>query len=80
MFYEISHNNVIIMSIKGYFMNWAISVKKLREKLLLTQIEFSQFLGVSFGTVNRWENGHYEPTMKQKRKLQKLMKKEGIVK
>lgn len=61
-------------------MNWAMLVKKLREKLLLTQMELSEFLGVSYGTVNRWEKGHYEPTMKQKRKLQEILRKEGIIK
>lgn len=59
-------------------MNWAIKIKELRCKLLLTQIEFSEMLGVSFGTVNRWENGHNEPTMKQKRKLMELMIKNKL--
>ena len=47
-------------------------IKQLRESLLLTQAEFAEKLGVSFETVNRWENGKHEPTMKMKRKLKKL--------
>ena len=47
-------------------------IKQLRESLLLTQVEFAEKLGVSFETVNRWENGKHEPTMKMKRKLKKL--------
>lgn len=55
-------------------MNWQNIVKELREKLLFTQTEFAKLLGVSFATVNRWENGHYEFTMKQKRQLRDLYK------
>jgi DNA-binding transcriptional regulator YiaG len=40
--------------------------------MLLTQTEFADLLGVSFGSVNRWENGKYEPTIKAKRKLKVL--------
>ncbi len=50
-------------------MTYAEAIEKLRKKMLLTQTEFANLLGVSFGTVNRWESGKYEPTMKIKRKL-----------
>ena len=40
--------------------------------MLLTQVEFADFIGVSFATVNRWEKGHCKPTMKERRKLQTL--------
>lgn len=60
-------------------MNWSQSIKLLREKMLLTQSEFASRLDVSFASVNRWENGEHEPTMKVKRQLMKLMKKYGIV-
>lgn len=36
-------------------MNYAKIIKKLREKLILTQTEFAEILGVSFTTVSRWE-------------------------
>lgn len=35
---------------------------KLREGFGLTQEDFAHMLHVSFTTVNRWENGHAEPT------------------
>lgn len=60
-------------------MEWSILVKQLREKLLLTQQEFAKKLGVSFASVNRWENGEYEPTMKVKRELMKMFKKYKII-
>ena len=50
-------------------MTYAEAIEKLRKIMLLTQTEFANLLGVSFGTVNRWESGKYEPTMKIKRKL-----------
>jgi len=59
-------------------MNWALIVKKLRDKLLLTQTEFANLLGVSYATVNRWEKGHFEPTMAQKREIKMMYKKNKI--
>ena len=60
-------------------MEWGRSVKELREKALITQTELAEVLGVSFATINRYENGHHEPTMKVKRQLMKLFKKYGVV-
>lgn len=51
-------------------MTYAEAIKKLRNKMILTQTEFAELLGVTFGTVNRWESGKYKPTTKVKRKLQ----------
>ena len=59
-------------------MNYANAIKKLRNKLLLTQNEFANYLGVSFESVNRWENGKNEPTMKVKRKLKELLEENRI--
>lgn len=53
-------------------------IKKLREALLITQKELAELLSVSVVTVNRWENNKFEPTMKEKRKLVKLFKDNGI--
>ncbi len=50
----------------------------LRNKLILTQEEFAKLLGVSFASVNRWEMGHHEPTIKSKRKIIVLCKKHKI--
>ena len=59
-------------------MNYPEMLKKYREKVLLTQTELAKKLGVSFASVNRWENGLFEPTMKVKRKLRELFKEAGI--
>lgn len=59
-------------------MNYPKMLKEYREKVLLTQTELAKELGVSFASVNRWENGQFEPTMKIKRKLRDLFKEAGI--
>ena len=59
-------------------MTYAEAIKKLRSKMLLTQMEFAQFLSVSFASINRWETGRFEPTMKIKRKLAPIFRKYGI--
>lgn len=60
------------------YMNYAELTKRLRSKLILTQSEFGELLGVSFTTVCRWETGKYEPTMKQKRRLVELCKEYNV--
>ncbi len=42
--------------------DYSSRIRDLREKLGLTQIELSERLGVSFASVNRWENGKSRPT------------------
>lgn len=59
-------------------MNYSKIVRKLREKLLLSQQEFANEIGVSFATVNRWENGKHQPTYKAKRIISELCKKNKI--
>lgn len=73
----------IIESIKSLrcFMivdNYPLAIKQLREKMMLSQQEFAKVLGVSFASINRWENGVHEPTIKVKRKLRSLFNEYGI--
>lgn len=58
--------------------NYAIAIKELREKMTLSQVEFAQVLGVSFASVNRWETGKHEPTIKVKRKIKALIREYGV--
>lgn len=53
-------------------------IASLRNKLILSQEDFAKLLGVSFASVNRWERGHHEPTIKVKRKIVELFEKQGI--
>ncbi|MBO4737778.1 MAG: helix-turn-helix transcriptional regulator [Bacilli bacterium] len=59
-------------------MDWSGIVKRIRNTLLVTQVELAEELGVSFATVNRWEKGHHEPTIKQKRAIKGFCKKKRI--
>lgn len=59
-------------------MNYPEKIKEYRDKVLITQTELANKLGVSFASVNRWETGKFEPTMKIKRKLRKLFNEAGI--
>ncbi len=59
-------------------MNWSNIIKKIRKKLFITQEEFASMLGVCFASINRWENGHCEPTMKAKRKIAKICEEHNI--
>ena len=58
--------------------NYSSLIKELRFKLGLTQKEMSDFLGVSFATLNRWENEHFNPTFKYKVKITYLNCKQVI--
>lgn len=58
--------------------NYADAIKELRNKMLLSQEEFAKVLGVSFVSINRWENGKHEPTIKIKRKLRALFNEYGV--
>lgn len=41
---------------------FASVVKALREQLILSQEDLAKELGVSFATVNRWENAKTQPS------------------
>ena len=45
-------------------MAFAEDIKKIRQKLFLSQTTFAKELGVSYTTVNRWETGKAKPTYK----------------
>lgn len=58
--------------------DYSKAIKELRSKMTLSQTEFAQLLGVSFASVNRWETGKHEPTIKVKRKIKALMREYDI--
>lgn len=53
-------------------------VKEIREKLIITQEELAKLLGVSSASINRWETGKHEPTIKIRRKIVELCKENNI--
>ena len=58
--------------------DYADGILQLRAKLNLSQEEFAKMLGVSFISVNRWENDKYAPTKLVKVKLIQLFKENNI--
>ena len=54
------------------------NIKKIRLSLLLTQQEFAELLGVTYESVNRYENGKSNPTLKVQRKLLDIVKKNNL--
>ena len=42
-------------------MKFSDAIKTIRRKSLLSQSDFANEIGVSFSTVNRWENGKVVP-------------------
>lgn len=53
-------------------MAYSDEIKKIREKCFLTQELFGRELGVSFSTVNRWENEKSKPNMSAMKKMKEL--------
>ena len=58
--------------------NYQKAVKELRDKLIMTQTEFAQCLGVSFASINRWESGANKPTTTAKRKIVEMCRKNNV--
>lgn len=58
--------------------DYADAIIKLRLKLDLSQMALAELLGVSFTSVNRWENGKYVPTKLVKLKIEQLCEENNI--
>ena len=58
--------------------DYPATIIKLRAILNLSQTALAELLGVSFTSVNRWENGKYEPTKLVKKKIELLCKENDI--
>ena len=60
-------------------MNFAENVKQVRTQLKMTQENLAHELGVSFATVNRWENGSYNPSRLAKKTFENFCKMNNVV-
>ncbi len=58
--------------------DYSDGILQLRAKLNLSQEELAKILGVSYISVNRWENDKYAPTKLVKVKLNQLFKEHDI--
>ena len=52
-------------------------VRELRKRTGLTQEKFAAKLGVTFPTINRWENGRAKPSPLAIQKIEELLRKMG---
>ena len=53
-------------------------LKLIRKELIISQTDLANLLGVSFASVNRWENKKTEPTLSAKRAIKTLCNKYNI--
>jgi putative transcriptional regulator len=51
---------------------WQLLVRELRSGLRLTQEQFAQRVGVTYSTVNQWENGRRIPQPFLRRRLKEM--------
>ncbi len=54
------------------------AIGQLRQRLSMTQEEFAHAIGVTVSTVNRWENGHIEPSRLARKAMQSLATQAAI--
>lgn len=52
-------------------------IRDLRLLAGLTQEQFATTLGVTFSTINRWENGHSKPSPLAMEKIEGMLEKMG---
>lgn len=50
----------------------------LRRRLRMTQEDFAHAIGVTVGTVNRWGNGHIEPSRLAKQAIARLIAEHDV--
>ena len=58
--------------------DYAKAIKQLRCKMIYSQVEFAELLGVAFSTVNRWEQGKALPSYATIQKFNALCKEHAI--
>lgn len=59
-------------------MSISSEIKSIRRKCLLNQTEFADSIGVSFSTVNRWENEKAIPNYQALKKIKDFCEKNDI--
>jgi DNA-binding transcriptional regulator YiaG len=58
--------------------NTGLSIRDMRTRLAMTQEEFAHALGITVSTVNRWENGHSEPSKLARATIARLAGNHGV--
>lgn len=58
--------------------NMSDFIRHLRRQLGMTQEEFAHSLGITVGTVNRWENGRFRPSKLAKATILEFARRHGV--
>ena len=59
-------------------MSFAEKIKQIRKMTFLSQESFAKEIGVSFSTVNRWENGKAKPNYSALKKINEFCQAHSI--
>ena len=59
-------------------MDFAEKVKYVRNTQKMSQEDFAHELGVSFATINRWENGNYNTSRLARKAFEEYCEKKNI--
>ncbi len=69
---------IYAIALERNVMTFSEKIKKVRSQLKLSQEDFAHELGVSFATINRWENGNYNPSRLAKKAFDEFCDKHDI--
>ena len=58
--------------------DYATTILRLRAKLNLSQMALANLLCVSYTSINRWENGKYEPTRMVKERIKIICEENNV--
>jgi putative transcriptional regulator len=58
--------------------NMSEFIRHLRRQLGMTQEEFAHSLGITVGTVNRWENGRFRPSKLARATILDFARRHGV--
>ncbi len=53
-------------------------IRRLRQQLGMTQEELAHALGITVGTVNRWENGRFRPSKLARATIVEFARRHGV--
>ena len=60
-------------------LNFPLLIKQIRAASGLTQEQLARELGVTFGTVNGWENGKHRPSPLAAQQIVRMAEESGVV-
>lgn len=59
-------------------MNFPEEIRKIRQRLFMTQEDFAKEIGVAFSTVNRWEGAKSKPNLSAMKSIKEFCLKHDV--